>query len=194
MYLKNILIAGLFIAMGIGLSSCEKDYVPTEVKTTDILTDVNPQTGKYTYFSFKNGNVVAETEAQTANWDFGIKFTTFIVNSGVSGPGEGGVLIQSGVFDEILEAPETGYLTDETGNLAIKDGEWYDYNPQTHTFAPKAGKVFIFKTADGKYAKMELLSATPTDSNGNTVTPPTFPTKIKYTLRYVYQEGGSRKF
>lgn len=46
MYLKNILIAGLFIVMGIGLSSCEKDYVPTEVKTTDILTDVNPQTGE----------------------------------------------------------------------------------------------------------------------------------------------------
>lgn len=194
MILKNFLYLSLFFVLGFGMSSCEKEYVPTVAKTTDILTDVNPQTGNFTYFSFKNGAVVANSEAQTTNWDFGIKFTTFNVNSGISGPGDAGVLIQTGVFDEILEAPETGYLEDQTGNLAIKDAEWYDYNPVNHTFAPKAGKVFIFRTADGKYAKMELLSAIPTDSNGNTVTPPTFPTKIKYTLRYAYQSDGSRKF
>jgi len=40
----------------------------------------------------------------------------------------------------------------------LKTEAGYDYNPTTHSFVPKAGKVFIFRTADGHYAKMELLS------------------------------------
>lgn len=195
MFLKNYLYLILFVFIGIGLNSCTNDnYEPTISKTTDFLTDVNPATGSYTYFSFKSGTVVASTEAKTSNWDFAIKFTTFIVNSGVSGPGAAGVIVKDGVFDAITEAPESGYLIDQTGNFAIKDGEWYDYNPVTHVFAPKAGKVFVFKTATGKFAKMEILSATPTDSNGNVVVPPTVPTKIKYAIRYAYQDLDTRKF
>ena len=192
--LKRIFYPVILIVFGLLIVSCEKEVEPIEAKTTDILTDANPQTGKYTYFSFKTGTTVAETEVQTTNWDFGLKLTTFIVNSGISGPGNAGALIQDGVFNEISEAPESGYRIDQTGDMAIKADEWYVYNSTNHTFAPKAGKVFIFKTAEGKYAKMEILSATPVDANGNPVTPPTFPAKIKYTIRYVYQAENSRKF
>ncbi|MGE5355703.1 MAG: HmuY family protein [Deltaproteobacteria bacterium] len=192
--IKKIFLYPVLAIAALFLFSCDKEVEPIEAKTTDILTDAIPQTGKYTYFSFKTGTTVADTEVQSNKWDFGLKLTTFIVNSGISGPGIGGVLIQDGVFNEISEAPESGYRTDQTGNLAIKADEWYVYNSTNHTFAPKAGKVFIFKTGEGKYAKMEILSATPVDANGNTVTPPTFPSKIKYTIRYIYQPDGSRKF
>jgi hypothetical protein len=191
---RNVLYSGIFFLMALFFISCVKEDTPAAVKSTSFLTDANPQTGKFSYFSFKTGLTIAESDVQTSEWDFGMKLTTFIVNSGISGPGNAGVIIQDGVFDEIAEAPESGYKIDQTGNLAIKDSEWYVYNSSTFTFSPIAGKVFIFRTGDGKYAKMEILSATPTDSNGNPVTPPTYPTKIKYAIRYAYQDNGTRKF
>jgi hypothetical protein len=130
----------------------------------------------------------------TEDWDFGLRFTTFVVNGGVSGPGMGGVIVHDGLFDELVEAPESGYKVDAEGSLAVTDGEWYNYNPVTHQFAPKAGKVFIFRTAKGKYAKMELTSVEPTDNDGNVVTPPTIPTRFRYNMRYVVQPDGSRRF
>lgn len=190
----GILQMSIFVFTVLFFVSCDKEVEPAPVKTTDLLTDANPQTGKYTYFSFKTGSTIAESEVQTAKWDFGLKLTTFNVNSGISGPGSAGVLIQNGIFDEMKEAPEGGYRVDQTGNPAIKSEDWGVYNSTSHTFAPIAGKVFIFKTSDGKYAKMEILSATPVDSNGNPVTPPTFPVKIKYAMRYVYQDNGTRTF
>lgn len=177
--------------------SCTKDEdnsKPLEAITTTLLADAE-NTGNFVYFSFEKNGTVPASEKNTKNWDFGLRLTTFLTNSGISGPGEGGVIVQSGVFDDIKEAPATGYKTDvAAGDLAIKDGEWYDYNPVTRSFAPKAGIVFLFRTGNGKFAKMELLKAEPTDDNGTVVVPPTRPTKIKYTLRYMYQPNGKREF
>lgn len=197
MFKLHFLSAALLLSAGLFLASCEKDEdpkQPVEAVTLDILVGADASTGEFTLFSFEKGEVVASSEQSTNGWDFGLLLTTFIVNSGVSGPGEGGAIVLNGIFDDIKEAPADGYRTDATGDLAIVDGEWYDYNPVARTFSPKAGNVFLFRTGDGKYAKMELLKADPTDDNGNVVTPPTRPTKIKYTLRFVYQPDGSRNF
>jgi hypothetical protein len=109
------------------------------------------------------------------------------VNSNASGPGDAAVIMQDGIFDNITQAPETGYAFDTTSTrLAIKDGTWYDYNGATRSFVPKAGKVFIFRTADNKYAKMEILEATYDPFVG------TVPDKINYKIRFVYQADGTR--
>jgi len=188
--------AMLFAALGLTLTSCSKDEEdpkPVESITSDILVDAKTD-GEFVLFSFENNAVVALSQQQTNNGDFGLRLTTFITNSGVSGPGNGGAIVQTGIFDEINSAPENGYLTDAEGNLAITDGVWYDYNPITRSFSPKAGIVFFIRTGTGKYTKMEILEAVPTDDNGNIVAPPTIPTKIKYTFRYAYQSNGSRNF
>jgi hypothetical protein len=39
-----------------------------------------------------------------------------------------------------------------------------------------------------------MLTADPTDDNGNAVIPPTRPTKIKYKLRKAVQLDGTRNF
>ncbi|HMQ07897.1 MAG TPA: HmuY family protein [Saprospiraceae bacterium] len=179
------------------ITACSKEEVvqlPLEATTTSFLTNGMNQ-GSFTLFSFENHNVVQQTDSASVQWDFGMRFVTFIFNSGMSGPGNAGVQVVTGVFDEIDEAPEAGYLTDTgTDNLAVKDDDWFVYNPVTRSFAPKAGQVFLIKTAQNKYAKMEVLTADPTDDDGNEVVPPTRPTKIKYTIRYVYQPSGSKSF
>ncbi|MBK9256171.1 MAG: HmuY family protein [Saprospiraceae bacterium] len=196
MFKLNFLKSVLFISVIAFTFSCKKDEEPVKAveATTSFLVD-GSNAGNFTLFNFEKNTAISVSEQQSLNWDFGMRFTTFIVNSGVSGPGAAGVQLQNGIFDDIKEAPVDGYKTDiSAADLAIKDGEWYDYNPVARTFAPKAGIVFIFKTANGKYVKMEMIKADPTDNNGVIVVPPTIPTKIKYTMRYVYQPNGTRDF
>jgi len=196
MFKSFFFYATLFATLGLTLGSCtkeEEDQKPVEAVTTDVLVDAK-QDGEFVLFNFESNEIVSLDQMNSDGWDFGLKLTTFITNSGISGPGEGGAIVQTGIFDEIESAPESGYLVDAEGELAIKDGEWYDYNPITRSFAPKAGLVFFIKTGKGKYAKMEILEALPTDDNGNVVAPPTIPTKIKYTIRYAYQSNGTRNF
>lgn len=175
--------AVLFISTG-----CKKDSNTSQPATENTSTvKVNfSSTSAFTFFSFKNNAVVPNTDSVSSNWDFGIRLTTFLVNSHASGPGNAGVIMQDGIFDNVLTAPVSGYAYDTASNkLAIKDGTWYDYNTATRSFVPKAGKVFIFRTADNRYAKMEILEATYDPFVGQV------PDKINYKLRFIYQADGS---
>ena len=69
-----------------------------------------------------------------------------------------------------------------------KTDPWYDYNLTTHSFVPKAGKVFLFRTADGHYAKMELLNVGYEPFVGPV------PVRLIYTFRYTYQPNNSNTF
>lgn len=190
----TILTLSLF---GFTMNSCSKDKdtnEPLEAVTASILTDASFM-GSYDYFSFEQNKQLDRSEANSTNWDFGLLFINMIINNGTRGPGKAGVQILNAAFDEVTEAPESGYITEDSASEpSIKTEEWGVYNPVQRTFTPIAGKIFVFITAKGKYAKMEMLKAEPTNDNGQVVTPPEVPTKIKYTFRYVYQPDGSRKF
>lgn len=189
-----ILTLSLF---GYIMTSCSKDEdknEPLAAVTNSILTDASFM-GSYDYFSFEQNKQLDRSQANTTNWDFGLLFINMVVNSGTRGPGNAGVQILTAAFDEVTEAPESGYITEGSASEpSIKTEEWGVYNPVQRTFTPIAGKIFVFRTVNGKYAKMEMLKAEPTNDNGQVVTPPEVPTKIKYTFRYVYQPDGSRKF
>ena len=178
-------------------AGCKKevDKVPLAAVTGTYLVN-GANEGNFGLFSFEQ-NALADNGVDSISnkWDFGLRFATMITNSGISGPGNAGAIVQTAVFDDVTEAPESGYRTDlAVGDLAVKDSDWYDYNPVTRSFSPRAGQVIIMRTGSGKYAKMEVLKAEPTDDNGEIVVPPTRPTKIKYTIRYVYQPNGTREF
>jgi hypothetical protein len=192
---KSIILKTIIVVSAFTMFSCDKEEEvaqPLNTVNKEILVSASDQ-GAFALFSFETGAIVSNSVVQSSDWDFGLKLITFSVNSGVSGPGNAGVIIQDGVLDNVKTAPTTGYKTDAQGSPAIKD-EWYTYESTTRSFTPKAGKVFIFKTAKGKYAKMEILKGEPTDDNGTVVVPPARPTKIKYTLRYVYQPNGTLVF
>jgi hypothetical protein len=187
-------------ALMIGFASCEKDNTPdqpsTPVTKTDSVRTSFSATAPYTFYSFKTGAVVPNSDSATNKWDFGVRFVNIIVNSHASGPGSAGVITQPGVFESFATAPETGYAYDTTATQpAINAGfttGWYNYDPAdpTHTFHPKAGQFFVFKTSENLYVKMEILSVDYADF----VSPTAPPKTLIYKFRYTYNPDGSRNF
>jgi len=184
-----------------GLMSCGKEEVPApppnpSVTVTDSIEVPFSSTASYTLFSFKNGAVVANSDSISTDWDFGLTYVNFIVNSHASGPGNGGVITEIGLYDTLSLAPATGYAYDTTTNatqLAINNGlttGWYNYDLTTHNLSPKAGLYFVFRTADNHYAKMEVLSVGYSGYNG----PNSPPTTLIYKFQYSYQSDGSGNF
>lgn len=185
------------IALVLGFASCKKDEVkpPEEtiiIKTDSIRVNMNMRAGPHTFFSLKDGQIVANSDSNSTKWDFGMRFVNIIINSHASGPGTAGVITQKGIYDNFMNAPETGYAYDTTANkTAIDAGTktgWYNYDEATHNFDPKAGMFFVFKTSDNKYAKLEMLTARYEPFTG------LFPEYVWYKFRYIYQTDGTTNF
>jgi len=192
--MKNRFNFILILAIAIVFTACQKDEAtPVPVPAfsrTQTLTVNFSATKPFAFFGFKDSALVANTDSTTAKWDFGLRLTTFLVNSNASGPGKAGVILQDGIFANLNTAPTSGYAYDTTSTkLAIKDGSWYDYNSVSRSLVPKAGKVFFFRTADGAhYAKMQLLAVDYAPFTGPT------PSQLLYKFQYTYQPNGSNSF
>ena len=139
------------------------------------------------YFDFSKGAVVSISDRTSSDWDMGFRRAKIISNSGASNPsGRGGIAaIENAEFVSVMEAPESGYMIDisknalETENPVID--RWYLYNYMTHELKPKKN-IYIIRTADGKYAKMQIMKFYCDGLAGC------------YTIKYVYQGNGSRRF
>ena len=124
-----------------------------------------PVGGPFTKFSFATGAVTtSDTE-----WDIAFRGTTIAVNGGTETGtdeepernGDAGVSIANGTFADITSADGLTFSQDASGAFAIASGSdngWYNYNPDTFTITPIPGKILVFRTHDGKYAKVEILS------------------------------------
>jgi hypothetical protein len=195
------------LTLAIGFSSCSDDKEETLVKpsleattVSNLAAGVNTTNGgggqptsatKYTFYSLASNAVVANADSNSTKWDVGFKGTTIIINGGISGPGQGGALVQDGLFTEAATAPETGFKADAAAGLAIPTGSnngWYNYNGATNIITPLAGKVIMVRTATGKYAKLEIVSYY---QNAPATPAPTSVSRY-YTFRYLYQPDGSR--
>jgi HmuY protein len=190
---KTILASAvLFSAAIFTLSSCNKDDSPQPVTTVEKIDSLKVSfspVGAYTFFNFKNGSVVANTDSASTKWDFGLRFTTFILNSNTYGPGNAAAILQNSIYSTVTAAPESGYAYDTTASKkAIKDGSWYNYNSAARTFSPKSGQTFIFRTAENNYVKMELLAVDYEPFVGQA------PTRLIYKFRYTYQANGTKNF
>ncbi len=214
--IKSILSLVILVGFIIAFAGCTEDEEPLPVVTTTVAnlaadpgTGFNPTTGqptgltrKFTLFSFKTGEIVVNADSATNKWDLGFNGTTIIVNSATSGPGTSQAQIVSGIFDELITAPDAGYKSDNdpapiagapNANLAIPTGSgqgWYTYDGANMVNKPTAGKFIVVKTSEGRYAKMEILSYYK-DAPAN----PTFNNTARYyTFRYVYQPNDTKTF
>jgi hypothetical protein len=209
----------MFFGALLVFSSCEEsDQAQTNVQANlevqlaeDIPADPNVTRGpdgstpppSFTFFSLTDGEIIDKADSASRRWDIALAGTTILVNGGTSGPGQGAAQIVNGTFDDLSEAPETGYATDQGSELAIPTGSgngWYTYTgegnpPQAILTIP--GRIIVLQTADGNYAKMEILSYY--EGNPDTSAPEfssfqTRPAGRHYTFQYVVQPNGSRNF
>lgn len=61
-------------------------------------------------------------------------------------------------FDALTQAPADGYQLDTEDDLVLAD--WYVYDTELHILVP-ADEVYVLRTADGRYYKMQILSYYP---------------------------------
>lgn len=199
-------------------SACDDDSTdpdpprPVEVQTaTDIPADPNVVRNpdgttpppSFTFYSLEENKIIDKADSSSTQWDIGLAGTTIIVNGGTSGPGEGRAQVVTGVFDELIKAPETGYRTDQGTELAVpagSDNGWYNYtgnNNPSMSVLPIPGRIIMLRTTQGNYAKMEILSyyeGSPDTSTEEFANFQTRPSDRHYTFRYVVQPNGSRDF
>jgi len=139
---------------------------------------------QWRYFSFRLGAVVDEPR-DSAAWDLAFRRYQVIVNGGAGYPGQGGIVDLGDVgFGGVQTAPTSGYQLTETQpdphNPAIAG--WYRYGFFSHVLSPKP-HVWAVRTADGRYAKIEIISYYCPGARPGCV-----------TFRYVYQGDGSPSF
>lgn len=174
------------------------DQPATVVTVQDLPADpvtYDPNTGQpsggmnqYTFFRFSDSTIVPHTDSATSHWDIGFRSTDIIINGGTSGPGNTSGQVVDGIFEDIAEAPASGYLQDNTSGHVF--GQWYNYNSQTHIVTPVAGRIFLIHTSDGKYVKAEILSY----YKGAPASPTLNDEARYYTFRYSIQQDGSTRF
>jgi hypothetical protein len=190
------------LALVLFTASCSSDdnnnteddnTVPAVVTTKVSNLDAN-QTG-YTKFSFSENKIVT-----TDDWDVAFSTTTILVNGGVkmtdSEPdrkGSGAASIVSSTFANVTLYPAAStFVQDAATVYAIPKGSgkgWYNYDMNSHIVSPIAGKVFVVKTHDGKYAKFEILSYykdAPATTDGTN--------SGFYTFNFAYQANSTTTF
>ena len=159
-----------------------------------------PISGAFTKFDFDLG---METDSET-DWDIAFRATDIIVNGGMSmgttdepdRTGDAGAYIVTGTMADVTEVDVNLFTQDSSSGYAIMSGSgngWYTYSgPPTYLITPTAGKILVFKTADGKYAKVEILSY----YQGAPENPDAFTDPSRYyTFNYVYQpDSGETTF
>lgn len=202
-YKTKLQVAFLFfVSLTITACSDDDDKEPVKLTATEVKDLNSESTTKFTLFSFKNNAVVANTDSVSTQWDIGFRGTTLILNGGISGPGQAQGQIVSGIFDELTEAPEDGFVSDAAAAKAITGSNgWYTYTGTTsvpnHAILPIAGKIIVVKTADGKYAKLEIISyykGNPSTTTAEFADLATRPLARYFTFRFIYQPDGTRNF
>lgn len=205
---KNALQIVLWIVItAMVISACSKDddndngpdETTLEVKYALNVVGDTANTGPaspsiHTLYSLHNNEIVALEDSATDKWDMGLcKSSSVIFNDGTyySGTGQGGAVLLVGLFDELETAPETGYTSELPGSK--DDPTWYTFNINgEHIVRMIPGRVIAFKTADGKYGKMEMISYY---KDNPELTDETVADDVEpryFTFKYAIQPDGSR--
>lgn len=208
-------IIGSVLAAVVIFQSCTKDETsaPQVTLVQKIVKDVPADTivglspigqpvgvGKFTFYSFETNSIVPNSDSNSTKWDVGVRGTTIITNGGTSGPGTGGAFIYVGTFDDLTTVPaDSTFKVDAAPSYAITAGSnkgWYVYNGQVNLVTPLPGRVLVIRTANGKYAKVEILNY----YKGGTTPAATDPDAVKiytqryYTFKFAYQADGTTNF
>ena len=170
----------------------ENLYAPQNGGVNQRTGQYEPVSGEFTKFNFSTGQI---TTSDT-DWDVAFRATTIIVNGGVSletideptRTGNSAVYIASGTMSSVTDVDLMSLTQDSSNGYAVPTGGgngWYTYQgPPVNLISPTPGKILVFRTNDGKYAKMEILSYYK-DAPEN---PDAYTDETQYyTFNFVYQ-------
>lgn len=188
-----------------GVSTVIKDLAgDTEASVADGVE--GKERRPFKTFYFKLGTKLQSWDSSAANrksnsWD--LAFTevynalVYVNNGSVAGPGFGGpgkgtIIAIDSPYSAVTVAPDT----ESNLNFVGWDGYpqtyntgWYFYSLSTHLAIPIRNRTFVLRTAEGKYAKLELINVY--QGNPPAVTDLYWPAPY-FTFRYFVQEDGSR--
>ncbi|PID88899.1 MAG: hypothetical protein CSB02_00305 [Bacteroidia bacterium] len=178
-----------------------------EVKTITQY-DVTDLT-KWHYFSFEKGFIGESTIwpapgndsiwKERTDWDIAFHKNNVKTNSGVSGNGQVGVIkLDTHDFESITKVPQGDWVTDIQDSVMVNNqgghtfalstvnpelNAWAGFNHDEMAWLLAKRNVFIIKTVDGKYAKLQFLNIlNDEDASGY------------MTLQYVYAKDGGTDF
>ena len=138
---------------------------------------------RWVRFDFSRGMAVPDSVRE---WDLAIRRFRMIVNGGDGFPGEAGArALEGAAFDSVVQVPAEGYRPTLGGEGSDPEhpvlDDWYRYDFFSHLLMSR-GTPFAIRTADGRYALMEVLSY---------YCPGPEPGCL--TFRYHYQGNGTRR-
>ncbi len=184
-----VVLAAALVAMSFDRPAVEVHLPtpPTPAEAGDAL--VGPvtytvdasSTGEWQFFDFSRGSVVPDPGP--LDWDLAFRRFHIIANGGAGFSGSGGIVrLDETDFDAVSELPDTAYVGTtarrDSANVAI--ARWYSYGWTSHLLTPHP-VVYGIRTADGRYAKLQLLGY---------YCPGAQPGCLAF--RYVYQGTGGR--
>lgn len=204
----------LGVALVAALSACTKQEIKpvlADGKSTvvdDLPGDVGNTVGSgkpFTpvYFSFSTNVKVDSSEKKTLKWDiaFAREYNSYVyINNGTNessfglgGPGKGALIAVNQNYDKLTTAPSDEEFNKNGITAAGWDSGngngWYFYDLKTHIAIPVKNRTYVLRTADGKFAKLEMVSMY--KGAPAVVTDITWPAPY-FTFRYYVQQDGSR--
>jgi hypothetical protein len=160
------LVAILLVAISLRRPTIEA-YPPTPAQPAEVgaalvgpvrYTVEATSPDRWVFFDFSRGSVVER--AGPLDWDIAFKRFRIIVNGGPGYRGNGAIADLGDIaFEKVTTAPDTGWVQSTAGrdsaNAAV--ARWYEYGWSSHILRPKP-RVYLVRTADGKYAKLRIVS------------------------------------
>lgn len=177
------------------LSPINPVEVGKELTDTIHYTFESPTIEKWVFFDFSRGGVVSDVTSfkDPLSWDLAFRRAKIVSNGGNTNK-KGKVAVsklKTTDFDIVTKVPENvEFIKDnkppnkfDPQNTNLE--KWYSYNFLNHKLKSHSS-VFIIKTAEGNYAKMQILNYYCEKEEK----------KISscYTIKYVYQGNGSESF
>ena len=169
--------------------------VGTKLTDTIVYTFDSSTLEKWAFFDFSRGSIVSDVSSfkNQKDWDLAFRRAKMASNGG--GTNKNGVVAVASLkttdFDSVTSVPEDAKFVQDTRTSAGADprntslDKWYSYNFFDHNLRSYKN-VLIFKTAEGNYAKMQILNYYCKKGEE----------KLAgcYSIKYVYQGNGSKSF
>ena len=180
----------------LSISPVNPAEIGTKLTDTIVYTFDSSTLEEWAFFDFSRGSIVSDVSSfkDTKGWDLAFRRAKIASNGG--GTNKNGIVevarLKTIDFDSVTSVPEdTNFIKDATRRSVGADpknvslDKWYSYNFFDHNLKSYKN-VLIIKTAEGNYAKMQIINYYCKKGEE----------KLAgcYTIKYVYQGDGRKSF